>query len=73
MTQISPKSADTKQDQLNRMNPAARDAQLGDVVADLIANYNKLLADVTALRTAYGASGAAPAITAEAVAGLDQR
>ena len=52
----STKSAAVKKDQLNRMAPAARDAQLGSVVEDLIAQINALRADLDALRTAYHAA-----------------
>lgn len=52
----STKTAAVKKDQLNRMAPAARDAQLGSVVADLIAQNNALRADLAALRTAYNAA-----------------
>jgi hypothetical protein len=51
----SPKSAAVKQDQLNRAMPAARDAALGDVVADLIATANALRADLTEMRTRINA------------------
>ncbi len=40
--------AGTAQAQLNRMNPAAADAKLGDVLADLIAKHNALLAKLDA-------------------------
>lgn len=69
----SPKSGAVKEDQLNRLAPAARDAQLGTVLADLIAQHNALLADVNALRAAYTATGAAPAATALPVAPLADR
>lgn len=37
-------AAGTVQSELNRSNPAAADAKLGDVLADLIAKHNALLA-----------------------------
>ena len=40
---------------LNRTTPAARDAQMGQVVADLITQVNALVADLAALRTQYNA------------------
>jgi allophanate hydrolase subunit 1 len=40
---------------INRTAPAIRDAQLGQVVHDLIVGYTALLADFTALRTRYNA------------------
>lgn len=52
----SNKTAAVKKDQLNRMAPAARDAQLGAVIEDLIAQNNALRADVSALRAKYNAA-----------------
>lgn len=42
------------QDHLNRMNPAAHGARLGDVQNDLITNYNLLQASFAALQAKYG-------------------
>ena len=36
-------SPTTVRDSLNRMSPAAADAKLGDVLVDLVANFNALL------------------------------
>ena len=41
------------QSELNGMNPAARDAALGDVCNDLITNYNALQASFAALQAKY--------------------
>lgn len=41
-------AAGSVQAQLNRMNPASADAKLGDVLADLIAKHNALLAKLDA-------------------------
>jgi hypothetical protein len=46
-------SYDKRQDQLNRSSPAADHAKLGDVCADLIQNYNTLLASYVALAAKY--------------------
>jgi len=51
----STKSESTLQEQLNRLAPAARDAHLGDVIEDLITNYNLLQASYVALGTKYAA------------------
>lgn len=47
------KPAATVQAELNRMAPPAREAMLGTLLAELIANNNALVADLTALRTQY--------------------
>ncbi|SAK98716.1 hypothetical protein AWB80_07575 [Caballeronia pedi] len=40
-------------ERLNRMSPAAHDARLGDVIEDLITNYNKMQASFADLKTKY--------------------
>lgn len=52
----TPKSTAVKEDQLNRMAPAARDAALGDVIVDLMAQVNALVTDVNNLRTRHNAA-----------------
>jgi hypothetical protein len=39
--------------ELNRMTPAARDAHLGQVVEDLLTNYNALQATFATLQSKY--------------------
>lgn len=41
---------------LNRLTPAARDAALGQVIADLIAQNNALVADLGTMRTKLNAT-----------------
>lgn len=50
-----PAPVSRNQDELNSMNPAARDAALGDCVNDLITNYNALQAFCVGLQTKYAA------------------
>lgn len=45
----------TRQSKLNTMSPAAADAKLGNVVADLIARVNAADAQVAALTTKFNA------------------
>ncbi len=62
--------AGTVQSQLNRMNPAAADAKLGDVLNDLITKFNaalaKLDADTGVTDTNYAARLAVPGIETRA-------
>jgi hypothetical protein len=46
----SPKTKAVKIDQINRMLPAARDAQLGAVIGDLVDQLNNVIADNVATR-----------------------
>lgn len=46
-------AASQNQRELNGMNPASRDARLGDVCNDLITNYNILQASFVALQAKY--------------------
>lgn len=48
-------SPGTVQSQLNRDSPAALDARLGDVLAELITENNRLEAQVAALTTKFNA------------------
>lgn len=43
------------QKQLNRVSPGTKEAKLGDIVNDLITNYNLLQASYAALAAKYGA------------------
>lgn len=40
----NPNVVNSVKDELNRMNPAAANAKLGDVLTDLVAKHNALLA-----------------------------
>jgi hypothetical protein len=48
-------SEKTLKARLNRMSPAAHEAHLGDVIEDLITNYNALQASHADLLTKYAA------------------
>jgi hypothetical protein len=54
----------SRQEKLNKAMPIAAKVMLGDVLADLIAQYNALQADVTALSTALNTSIIIPATLA---------
>ena len=71
-----PGPVSTRQRDLNRSTPPMARAKGGDVLFDLIAQHNKLLVDVAAIRTAAATSLAAVAATvptAAAVVTLDNR
>lgn len=66
------------QDELNRMNPTAGHVGLGDVIADLIAKHNALLAKVDTDATAQNAAVTSSQLDVDyeatlAVTSLDQR
>ncbi len=54
----------SKQEQLNKSMPIAATTKLGDVIAELVAGYNTLLAEVTALTTALNTNVIIPATLA---------